>query len=187
MICPKCAQINDNNDRFCYKCGAPLTEGGAEQSAQGQQQGAPTTDSSALATINAKTMLAAREARKADISAMRPVTRAAYNIVESERGGTIIGIITVLYGIFCLGMVATLIKIFETISKLGESFASSGIEGSLSEKFYGASSNNNAQLLLWLIVLFVVMAIGFFVCGKLNIRIRKVSRKKKREQLDSRL
>lgn len=186
MICPKCAQVNDNNDRFCYKCGSPLSEGGAEQSAQGQQ-GAPTTDASTLATINAKTMLEAREARKVDISTMRPVTRAAYNIVESERGGTIIGVITVLYGIFCIGMVATLIKIFETISKLGESLASSGIEGSLSEKFYGASSNNNAQLLLWLIVLFVVMAIGFVVCGKLNIRIRKVSRKKKREQLDSRL
>lgn len=186
MICPKCAEINDNNDRFCYKCGAPLSEGNAEQSAQGQQS-APTTDSSALATINAKTMLAAREARKSDISTMRPVTRAAYNIVESERGGTMIGIITVLYGVFCLGMVATLIKIFETISKLGESFASSGIEGSLSEKFYGVSSNNNAQLLLWLILLFIVMAIGFVSCGKLNIRIRKVSRKKKREQLDSRL
>ncbi len=178
MICPKCAAVNDNDDKFCYKCGAPLLSG--------NQSGTRVTAEN-MATINAQTLLAAREARKTDISSMRPLTRLAYNIVESERSSSLSSAVSVFYVVFCLGLVATLIKIFETISKLGESLASSGIEGSLSEKFYGTASNNNAQLLIWLIVLFVVLAVGFIGCGKLNIRIRKVSRKKKREQYDARL
>ena len=185
MICSKCAAVNDNEDKFCYKCGAPLAADSA--GAAGAQQAGPRVTADTMATINAQTLLAARDARKSDIAGMRPLTRVAYNIVESEKGSSISSVVSIAYAAFCLGLVATLIKIFETITKLGESFTSSGIEGSLSEKFYGAASNNSAQLLIWLVALCVVLAVGFICCGKLNIRIRKVARKKKKEQYDSRL
>lgn len=191
MICTKCSAVNDNEDRFCFKCGAPLPSAG--EAAYSAPAGEPDertraeNEAASLATINAQTMLAAREARKGDISAMRPFTRMAYNISESENGSTISGLISILYVVLGLGAVATLIKIFETISKLSQSFTTSGIEGTVSEMFYGTASSNSAQLLIWLILLFVVVTIGFICCGKLSIRLKKVNRKKKREQLDSRL
>jgi len=191
MICTKCSAVNDNEDRFCFKCGAPLPTAGENYSApqdntQDEKQRAE-NEAASLATINAQTMLAAKEARSKDIASMRLFTRLAYNVVESENGATISTLISVLYVLLGLGTVATLIKIFETISKLGESFTSSGIEGSISDVLYGNASKDNAQLLIWLILLFVVAALGFIGCGKLSIRIKKVNRKKKKEQLDSRL
>ncbi len=191
MICTKCSAVNDNGDRFCFKCGAPLPAAGeasysAPESGPDEQTRAA-NEAASLATINAQTMLAAREARKGDISSMRPFTRVAYNIAESENGPMMSGLVSILYIVLGLGAVATLIKIFETITKLGESFSTSGIEGTVSEMFYGKASSDNAQLLIWLILLFVVVTIGFICCGKLNIRLKKVNRKKKKEQLDARL
>lgn len=190
MICTKCMAVNDNEDRFCFKCGAPLSVGAENHSAPedaANDSARAQNEAASYATINAKTMLAAREARKSDIAAMRPLTRAAYNIAESDNSSAISALINILYVLLGLGTVATLIKIFETISKLGQSFSTSGIEGTVSEVFYGQASTDNAQLLIWLILLFVVAAVGFICCGKLSIRLKKVNRKRKKEQLDSRL
>lgn len=140
-----------------------------------------------MAAQNATTMIAAREARLTDVKNMRPLTRAAYNISESEHGPAASLLVSLLFVLLSLGMVAVLIKIFETISKLGQAMGTSEIEGSLRELFYGQAATNNAQLLIWLVVLFAVMVILFFVCGKLNLRLKKVNRKLKKEKLDSRL
>lgn len=175
MICTRCSTVNGNDDRFCCKCGAPL--------GLSQDDGKPVD----VAALNATTMLAAREARLTDVKNMRPLTRVAYNIAESENASTINALVSVLYVVLALGMVAVLIKIFETINKLAQAMITSSIEGSLSERFYGLAAQNNTQLLGWLIALFVAMVAGFFACGKLRIRIKKVNRKKHKEQLDSRL
>ena len=180
MICAKCSAVNGNEDRFCQKCGAPLLGASRTEGA-----GMPINDD--MASQNATTMIAAREARLVDVKNMRPLTRAAYNISESDHGPVMSMLVSLLFVVLSLGMVAVLIKIFETISKLGQAMGTSEIEGSLRELFYGQSATNNAQLLGWLIVLFIVMVVAFVVCGKLNLRLKKVNRKKKKEQLDSRL
>ncbi len=174
MICSKCSTHNADDDRFCYKCGAPLSAGDSSEQPD-------------LATQNATTLLAVKEARLADVKSMRPLTQAAYNIADSEHGSTISMLISLLYVVLSLGMVAVLIKIFDTISNLVQAANSSGIEGSLSELFYQNATADNAQLLGWLIALFIVMVVGFVCCGRLNLRIKKVYRKKHKEKLDSRL
>lgn len=179
MICAKCSALNGNEDRFCQKCGAPLLS-------EGQRNGSAYA-SDDLAAQNATTMIAARDARLVDVKNMRPLTRAAYNVCESEHGPALSLLVSLCFVVLSLGMVAVLIKIFETITKLGQSMVSSEIEGSLSDLFYSTATANNAQLLGWLIALFVLMVAAFLVCGKLNLRIKKVNRKKKKEQLDSRL
>lgn len=179
MICGRCSALNGNEDRFCQKCGAPLLTD--------QQRNSSASTSDDLAAQNATTMIAARNARLVDVKNMRPLTRAAYNVSESEHGPLLSLLVSLCFVALSLGMVAVLIKIFETITKLGQSMVSSEIEGGLSDLFYQSATANNAQLLGWLIVLFVVMVAAFVACGKLNLRIKKVNRKKKKEQLDSRL
>ena len=178
MLCTKCSAMNSDGDSFCYACGSPL---GANAQPGGAYSKAD------AATINATTMLAAKEARKVDVANLRPLTRAAYNISESEHSATLSLLLSLLNVVLSLGLVAVLIKIFDTISLLGQSVTSSSIEGSFSDLFYGSSTSNNVQLLCWLVVLLLFMVGAFLVCGRLGIRVRKVNRKKKREQLDSRL
>lgn len=188
MNCPNCGASNDTQNRFCFSCGTLLEAAGAPVSEEPAADPATAAERRAqeLATINARTMIAAKEARAVDISNMRPITRLAYNIVESERGVLLGLVVSLLYGLSGLALVATLIKIFETVSLLGQALASSGVGSSISEMI-AQSRGDNVQLLVWLVVLFVVLAAVFIMLGKLNIRIGKVNRRKKRENLDSRL
>ena len=176
MVCTKCSAVNADGDRYCYKCGAALPNPG--EGPDGQPD---------IATQNATTMLSVKEARIVDVRNMRPLTRAAYNIAESEHGSTFQFLITLLYVVLSLGMVAVLIKIFDTISNLVQAVNSSNIEGSLSEQFYKTASTRNAQFLGWLIILFIIMVIAFTAFGRLRIRLGKVYRKLHREKMDSRL
>lgn len=177
MVCTKCSAVNADGDRFCFKCGAPLPNAAGE-GPDGQPD---------IATQNATTMLSVKEARIVDVRNMRPLTRTAYNIAESEHGSTIQFLVSLLYVVLSLGMVAVLIKIFDTISNLVQAVNSSDIEGSLSEQFYKTASVQNAQFLGWLIVLFIVMVIAFTSCGRLKIRLQKVYRKLHKEKMESRL
>lgn len=220
MVCGKCSAINDDGDRFCYKCGAPLprpegagTEGNAASgsasakpgggpkgfkfnfagsrpraaqagSAPKQEKYAPTGED--RLTIAATTNIAVKKARIADVKSMRPLTQAAYNIVESERGPVVSTLISVANVLISLAIVAAVINIFETVNLIVKSYTSSRIEGSLGQIWQGASANN-VQKLIWLVVIFAVLVFAFVICGRLSIRIRKVNRKKKRENIASRI
>ena len=176
MVCRKCNAVNSDDDRFCFKCGAVLSA--ASEGPEGQAD---------FETQNATTMLSVKEARIVDVKNMRPLTRTAYNIAESERGPTIQVLVSLLYVVLSLGMVGVLIKIFDTVGTLVQSINTNDIEGSLSEQFYKNATTDNAQMLGWLVLLFVIMVIAFVSCGRLKIRLQKVYRKKHKEKLDSRL
>ena len=196
MICAKCSAVNDDGDRFCYRCGTALrsgatqsesTDSGAGQS--GSQPGGetfkPTTED--RLTISATTTLAAKKARVSDVKSMRPLTQAAYNIVESDRGPIYSTLISLLHIIISLAIVADVILIFDTINLIVASSTSSMIEGSLSELAYQSLSGENQIRLMWSLVLFVVLVMSFVCVGRLSIRINKVNRKRKRESLAARI
>jgi len=196
MVCGKCSAINDDGDRFCYKCGSPLTAdaqssgssagAGQQSSAQpGGEQFKPTTED--RLTISATTTLAAKKARVSDVKSMRPLTQAAYNIVESDRGPIYSTLISLLNVIISLAIVADVILIFETIDLIVASTTSSQIEGSLSALAYQNLTGENQMRLMWSLVVFVVLVMAFVAVGRLSIRINKVNRKRKRESLSSRL
>ncbi len=188
MICNKCAASNDDGDRFCYKCGASLlptqTNAGQQQNAGGDNFKPTTEDRLA---ISATTTLAAKKARVSDVKSMRPLTQAAYNIVESDRGGVYSTLISLLNVIISLAVVADIIYIFDTINLIVSSTTSSKIEGSLYETAYKNLSDENQMRLVWALVLFVVLVMAFVTIGRLSIRITKVNRKRRRENLTSRI
>lgn len=186
MNCPKCSAVNDEKNRFCFSCGASLEQNAGNEAHSAQDYADAERRAQELATINARTLIAAKEARAVDIRNMRPITRMAYNIVESERGMLLSLLVAMLYGISGLGLVATLIKIFDVVELLSQSLISSNVGSSISE-IIAQSRGDNLQDLAWLVALFVALAVVFIMLGKLNIRIGKVNRKKKRENLDARL
>ncbi|MBE6758694.1 MAG: zinc ribbon domain-containing protein [Ruminococcaceae bacterium] len=200
MVCGKCSAINDDGDRFCFRCGAqlPVTdqpEGsgnpGAESYAHQNHQSAagetfkPTTED--RLAISATTTLAAKKARIADVKAMRPLTQTAYNIVESDRGPVYSTLISLLHVIVSLFIVADIITIFDTVNLIVKSYAASDIEGSITNVSYVNQRGENQLRLIWALVFFVVLILAFIIIGRLSIRIRKVNRKKKRENLNSRI
>lgn len=195
MICAKCSAVNDDGDRFCYKCGTALRSGAQNERAgnagpqasqpAGGENFQPTTED--RLTISATTTLAAKKARVSDVKSMRPLTQAAYNIVESDRGPIYSTLISLLHIIISLAIVADVILIFDTIDLIVASSTSSMIEGSLSELAYQSLSGENQIRLMWSIVLFVVLVMSFVCVGRLSIRINKVNRKRKRESLSSRI
>ena len=200
MVCGKCSAINDDGDRFCYKCGSVLSGGnqsdngsaGPEpQASQAQSQSAgssnfkPTTED--RLAISATTTLAAKKARISDVKSMRPLTQAAYNIVESDRGPVYSTLISLLHIIISLVIVADIILIFDTVNLIVSSSTSSKIEGGLYETAYKDLTGENQMRLFWALVIFVVLVLAFVAIGRLSIRINKVNRKRKRENLNSRI
>jgi len=196
MVCNKCAVVNDNGDLFCYKCGASLVpvqdnahhdhnHSHQQTSQPGGEQFKPTTED--RLAISATTTLAAKKARVSDVKSMRPLTQAAYNIVESDRGGVYSTLISLLHIIISLAIVADIIMIFDTINLIVSSTTSSKIEGSLYETAYKNLSNENQMRLIWSMVIFVFLVMAFVCIGRLSIRINKVNRKRRRENLTSRI
>jgi len=200
MVCGKCSAINDDGDRFCYKCGTPLSAGeqpdsgsnagsnpraSQSQSASGGESFKPTTED--RLAISATTTLAAKKARISDVKGMRPLTQAAYNIVESDRGPVYSTLISLLNVILSLVIVADIIMIFDTINLIVSSSTSSKIDGGLYETVYKDLTSENQMRLFWALVIFVVLVLAFVTIGRLSIRINKVNRKRKRENLNSRI
>lgn len=196
MVCNKCAVVNDDGDLFCYKCGTALApaQPGAEHhchdhsrqtSQPGGEPSRPTTED--RLAISATTTLAAKKARVSDVKSMRPLTQAAYNIVESDRGGIYSTLISLLNVIISLAVVADIIMIFDTINLIVSSTTSSKIEGSLYETAYKNLSEENQMRLIWALVIFVFLVMAFVCIGRLSIRISKVNRKRRRENLTARI
>lgn len=164
---------------------------GGGKSAGAPDDGVPKPGSAPIAedrlTINATTALAAKKARVADVKSMRPLTQVAFNIVESDRSPIISTLVSVINIALSLGLVATIIMIFDTANAIVAASTSRHIEGNLLTDMYEQVSTDNGTKLLWLIVIFIAIGIAFITCGRLSIRIKKVNRKKRKENLTSRL
>ena len=190
MLCLKCSTTNDSGDLFCYKCGARLVEPGGdctgEHSGPQAGSGPKANEPEDRLAISATTTLAAKKARVADVKSMRPITQAAYNIVESERGGVYSTLISLLNIIISLGIVAVIIETYKTIDLIVSSTTTSQIEGSLMNYYQQAAGDNQLRL-LWCVIIFIALVMAFVFCGRLSIRIQKVNRKRRRENLTSRI
>lgn len=190
MLCLKCSTTNDDGDLFCYKCGAKLAQPGGECTGEHQpNQSAPNTgrtETEDRLAISATTTLAAKKARVSDVKGMRPLTQAAYNIVESDRGGVYSTLISLLNILISLGIVAVIIETYRTIDLIVSSTTSSQIEGSLMTHYQQAAGDNQLRL-LWCVIIFIALVMAFVCFGRLSIRIQKVNRKRRRENLTSRI
>lgn len=191
MLCLKCSSINDDGDMFCYKCGATLDqhkagECGHDHSAGNAAGGAGAHETEDRLAISATTTLAAKKARVSDVKAMRPLTQAAYTIIESDRGGVYSTLISLLNILISLGIVAVIIETYRTIDLIVSSTTSSNIEGSLMNHYQTAAGDNQLRL-LWCVIIFIALVMAFVFCGRLSIRIQKVNRKRRRENLTSRI
>ncbi len=191
MLCLKCSTNNDSGDLFCYKCGARLAEPGGE--CTGEHTEAPKAEAGRTSNepedrlaISATTTLAAKKARVSDVKSMRPLTQAAYNIVESERGGVYSTLISLLNILISLGIVAVIIETYRTIDLIVSSTTTSKIEGSLMTHYQQATGDNQIRL-LWCVIIFIALVMAFVCFGRLSIRIQKVNRKRRRENLYSRI
>lgn len=196
MICSKCGSQNDAGDAYCYNCGSSLAvhdygtyNAQSEQPSgatdpngypiDGQQNAGAEPDLS----VTSRSALAIRDAKRADISNMRPITRAAYALEDKDGGTFARVVVSLLFFGLCIGMVACLIAIFETFSKITQAATAQAISGSLSE-LYQSANGQNAQTLLWLVIIFIVLVIAFVVVGKLVLRMKKVRRKRRKDSLD---
>lgn len=191
MLCLKCSTANDDGDLFCYKCGGKLTPDGQCQHEHsepqpGQQQKPQTDTTEDRLAISATTTLAAKKARVSDVKSMRPLTQAAYTIVESDRGGIYSTLISLLNILVSLGIVAVIIETYRTINLIVTSSTSSNIEGSLMAHYQQATGDNQIRL-IWCVVIFVALVMAFIFFGRLSIRIQKVNRKRRRENLTARI
>ena len=187
MLCLKCSSVNDDGDLFCYKCGTSLAQHKDGECGHDHSAGAAgTNETEDRLAISATTTLAAKKARVSDVKAMRPLTQAAYNIVESERGGVYSTLISLLNILISLGIVAVIIETYRTIDLIVSSTTSSNIEGSLMSHYQSAAGDNQLRL-LWCVIIFIALVMAFVFCGRLSIRIQKVNRKRRRENLVSRI
>ena len=73
-----------------------------------------------------------------------------------------------------------------TIDLIVSSTTSSNIEGSLMSHYQSAAGDNQLRL-LWCVIIFIALVMAFVFCGRLSIRIQKVNRKRRRENLVSRI
>ena len=172
MICRKCGVPNDNSASYCAECGAALSV--YDFGSDGKSS--DLTDSS-------KAVLAIKEAKRLDVSNMRPITRAAYNIETGGRNSLASLGVSLLFVASCAGIIACLIAIFDTFSLLSQTITSAGIEGSLSELYKQDTSNTSN--LIWLTVILIVLILTFVVTGKLVIRMKKLRRKLGKNALDN--
>ena len=172
MICSKCGVPNDNSASYCAECGASLSV--YDFGSNGKSS--DLTDSS-------KAVLAIKEAKRLDVSNMRPITRVAYNIESGGRNSVASLFVTLLFGASCVGIIACIIAIFETFSLLSQAATSAGVSGSLSELY--KQDTTNTSTLLWLTIILIVLILTFVVTGKLVLRMKKLRRKLGKSALDN--
>lgn len=171
MYCSSCGTKCTDGDVFCGQCGAKLA---AESLPQGENNAArevlppPPMDSRAEYA-----MLRPPE------DEMRPLTKVAYNIHDSEQRMAVSGALNVVFVGLCLGIVANLLAIFDKMSKLTQSLRTSG-ETYLSKTIYDQMGGDHTMGLMWLCLLFAALVLLFIVVGKLKLRLKKINRKEKK-------
>ncbi len=172
MYCSKCGAKNADTDAFCGQCGAKLAA--APSSAQGGAENNEVLPPPPVMDSRAEfAMLRPPE------SEMRPLTKAAYSIHDSEQGVAVSGALSVLFVGLCIGMIANLLAIFDKMSKLTQSLKTSG-ETYLSQNIYEQVGGDHTMGLMWLCLLFAVLVLLYIVVGKLKLRLKKINRKEKK-------
>lgn len=192
MICNKCSAVNDSSDRFCYRCGAPLSASDP-QSGTYDPDGYPVdssigNDKDDLGlSIESNAALAIREAKRVDVSNMRPITRVAYQIESSDNASSINAFLSIFFFGICIGLVVCLIAVFRELQLYMQTYggsASREYEMQTLSDLYKTASGTNLQTLLWLVAGFVALLIAFIVVGKIVVRTKKVRRKKRNKEVD---
>lgn len=172
MYCSSCGAKNVDGDVFCGQCGAKLAASSMPQGESAAAQEAlpppPIMDSRAEYA-----MLRPPEEE------MRPLTKIAYDIHDSEQRVAVSGTINVVFVGLCLGIVATLLAIFDKMSKLTQSLRTSG-ETYLSQTIYEQMGGDHTMGLMWLCLLFAALVLLFILAGKLKLRLKKINRKEKK-------
>lgn len=151
MICNKCSTQNEENSKFCENCGNPLVEG----------------VTAAMPSLSAD-----------DLPPMRPFTKMAYAIYDSEKKSVIKLILYIVFAALCVGMVAIvaeLIKAWNTMSvSLGSSFR--GVQITSVEAVRNAVGVDSGRTILLLILALVLFIIVYIMLGRFLIRYKKVER-----------
>ncbi len=196
--CPNCKTENDSEDLFCFACGAPLAldEETAKASAAGDNverdpDGYPIYDKKNGDSMRPQTNTAqsiavgTRKAIEKDLKGLRPITRAAYYVVQSDNTTWVRTGLVLMFVACCVGILALIRAIFEEMTRIVESIGiNTSIETGLTQ-IYKASINDYTEKLIGLILLLFIVIFIYILLGRLILRIKKVRRKKKKvEQKD---
>ncbi len=196
--CPNCNTENDKEDLFCFSCGAPLAlnEEKAKESAAGDNiqrdpDGYPIYDKKNGEAMRAQPNTAqsvavgTRKAIEKDLKGLRPITRAAYYVVQSDNTTWVRAGLVLLFVASCVGIIMIISAIFNEMKLLVESMGiSTQIQTGLTELYEGNLIAYTENLIAYIILLFVAIFV-YILLGRLILRIKKVRRKKKKvEQKD---
>ena len=167
MYCSHCGAQNADDDLFCGSCGQRLS-GDVPVNPAEDEELPPVMDSRAEFA-----MLRPPE------SEMRPLTKIAYDIHDSEQAKTISAVLSVIFVGLCLGVIANLLAIFEKMNNLTYSLkTSSGTK--LADEIYSQLRGDSTMDLVWLCVLFASLVLLYIVVGKSKLKLKKVYRKEKK-------
>lgn len=196
--CPNCKTENDNEDLFCFACGAPLAldeetakASAADDSVERDPDGYPIYDKKNGDAIRTQTNTAqsiavgTRKAVEKDLKGLRPVTRAAYYVVQSDNTTWIRTGLVLLFIASGVGILMLISAIFNEMTLIVNSMGiNTSITTGLTEIYKSNVSLYTERLVSYIILLFVAIFI-YIILGRLILRIKKVRRKKKKvEQMD---
>ncbi len=196
--CPNCKTDNDNDDVFCYACGAPLAldeetakASAADDSVEKDPDGYPIYDKKNGGTMRSQSNTAqsiavgTRKAIEKDLKGLRPITRAAYYVVQSDNTTWIKTGIMVLFVACCVAILAIIRAIFDKMTLIVESIGiNTDIKTGLTEIYQANLSEYTEGLIVYILLLFLAVFV-YILLGRLLLRIKKVRRKKKKvEQKD---
>lgn len=172
MYCSKCGAQNADTDAFCGQCGAKLSAAASTAAGGGNSEAVPTPPP----VMDSRAEFAMLRPPEAE---MRPLTKVAYDIHDSEQGPVVGSVLSILFAGLCVGMIANLLAIFDKMSKLTQSLRTSG-ETYLSQNIYEQMGGSHTMGLMWLCLLFALLVLLYILVGKLKLRLKKISRKERR-------
>ena len=178
MYCSHCGAQNADTDAFCGHCGQKLMGGNPASAGTGQ----PLPNAGAGDSLPPPPVMDSRAEfamLRPPESEMRPLTKVAYDIHDSEQGPAVSGVLSVVFVGLCVGMIANLLAIFDKMNKLTMSLRTSG-ETYLSQNIYEQMGGNHTMGLMWLCLLFALLVLLYILVGKLKLRLKKINRKEKR-------
>ncbi len=196
--CPNCKTENDNEDLFCFACGAPLAldeetakASAANDSVERDPDGYPIYDKKNGDAMRAQPNTAqsiavgTRKAIEKDLKGLRPITRAAYYVVQSDNTTWVRTGLVLMFVASCVGILMLIRAIFEEMTRIVESMGiNTSIETGLTQIYKASISDYTEKLIGYILLLFIVIFF-YILLGRLILRIKKVRRKKKKvEQRD---
>ena len=166
------------DDKFCAGCGGSLS---VYEEPGDIQQDPEVQEEDKILSFWAKTKLAVRAAKRADIKQMRPITRVAFAIENSTNSTYVRMVVNVIFFLVGFGIIACLLGIFDRLTKFTQMLTAAAGEGGLSQIYGSAAGSDQATGLLWMVGLLAGLILLFIIIGKALLRAKKVHRKKKRE------